>query len=129
MAEYPPELRKKYVVSRELGTGACGTVRLGFHRDIDNHRYPVAIKIISKKVISLQNGGSDAALNEVKILRAVDHPSVIRMEDVVDTDKHLFIILELAVGGELFDKIIQVVLSLYLAHYLKTSCLRQIELY
>jgi serine/threonine protein kinase len=71
-------------------------------------RYPVAIKIISKKMILSQSSHSDVALNEVKILRAVDHPSVIRMEDVVETDTHLYIILELAVGGELFDKIIQV---------------------
>ena len=108
MHDYPTELRSKYVVSRELGTGACGTVRLGFHVDIHNHRYPVAIKIISKKMILSQNGNSDVAMNEVKILRAVDHPSVIRMEDVVETESHLYIILELAVGGELFEKIIQV---------------------
>jgi serine/threonine protein kinase len=71
----------------------------------------VAIKIISKKMILSTGGATDVALNEVKILRAVDHPSVIRMEDVVETNTHLFIILELAVGGELFDKIIQVLLS------------------
>lgn len=40
--------------------------------------------------------------------RAVNHPSIICMEDVIETDSHLYIILELAVGGELFDKIIQV---------------------
>ena len=67
-------------------------------------------------MILSQGGATDVALNEVKILRAVDHPSVIRMEDVVETDSHLYIILELAVGGELFDKIIQVLLSLPFIH-------------
>jgi len=45
-------------------------------------------------------------LNEVRILREIDHPCVIRLEDVVDTEQYLYIVLELADGGELFDKIV-----------------------
>ena len=45
-------------------------------------------------------------LNEVKILQSVDHPNVIKLEDFIDTADYLFIVLELAEGGELFDKII-----------------------
>ena len=40
-------------------------------------------------------------------LQAIDHPCVIRLEDVVDTEQYLYIILELADGGELFDKIVE----------------------
>ena len=43
---FPPELTAKYTVSKELGKGAGGIVRLGF-RIQDLHR--VAIKIIEKK--------------------------------------------------------------------------------
>ena len=32
---------------------------------------------------------------------------MIRLEDVVDTEQYLYIILELADGGELFDKIVE----------------------
>ena len=46
-------------------------------------------------------------LNEVKILQSVSHPNVINLEDVIDTKDYLFIVLELAEGGELFDKIIE----------------------
>jgi len=56
-------------------------------------------------MIISSSGRNDVAMNEVKILRAVNHPSIIRMEDVVETDSQLYIILELALGGELFDKI------------------------
>ena len=50
MAEvFSDELTSKYTVSKELGKGACGTVRLGF-RIPDLHR--VAIKIIEKKKFS-----------------------------------------------------------------------------
>ena len=37
----------------------------------------------------------------------IDHPCVIQLLDVIDTDSSLYIILELADGGELFDKIME----------------------
>lgn len=55
----------------------------------------------------LNKGACSNVMNEVKILQAVDHPCVIRLEDVVDTEDVLFIILELADGGELFEKVIE----------------------
>jgi serine/threonine-protein kinase Chk2 len=46
-------------------------------------------------------------LNEVRILQSVNHPCIINLEDVIDTPNFLFIVLELAEGRELFDKIIE----------------------
>ena len=40
----------------------------------------------------------------MKILQAVNHPNIIQLEDVVDCENFLFIVLELAEGGELFEK-------------------------
>lgn len=94
---YPPELRDKYTVSRELGKGACGTVMLGI-RKLDYAQ--VAIKIINKSKVSMVPGSSNGVMNEVKLLQAIDHPCVIRLEDVIETDSELYIILELADGGE-----------------------------
>ena len=37
----------------------------------------------------------------------IDHPNVVHMEEVFETDKELFVILELVTGGELFDKIVE----------------------
>ena len=48
-----------------------------------------------------------SVLNEVKILQSVSHPNVINLVDVIDTPDYLYIVLELAEGGELFDKIIE----------------------
>ena len=44
-------------------------------------------------------------MNEVRILRTVKHPCIINLEDVIDTPDFLFIVLELAEGGELLEKI------------------------
>ena len=46
-------------------------------------------------------------MNEVRLLQAINHPCIINLEDVIDTPDYLYIVLELAEGGELFDKIIE----------------------
>lgn len=42
-----------------------------------------------------------------KISGSIEHPCIIQLLDVIDTENNLFIILELADGGELFDKILE----------------------
>ena len=37
----------------------------------------------------------------------MNHPCIINLEDVIDTPNFLFIVLELAEGRELFDKIFE----------------------
>jgi len=104
---FPAELTSSYTVSKMLGRGACGEVRLGF-RIPDLKR--VAIKIINKRTcstISSMSNSHEEVMNEVKILQSVSHPNIINLEDVIDTKDFLYIILELAEGGELFDKIIE----------------------
>ena len=102
---FPSQLTQKYTVSKVLGRGACGEVRLGF-RIPDLHR--VAIKVICKRTTNTVNPNSSTmVMNEVRILQSVSHPCVINLEDVIDTPDYLFIVLELAEGGELFDKIIE----------------------
>ena len=104
---FPPELTCKYTVSKVLGRGACGEVRLGF-RVPDLRR--VAIKIVCKRTTATTftaAASNTNVHNEVRILQSVSHPCVINLEDVIDTPDFLFIVLELAEGGELFDKIIE----------------------
>ena len=48
-----------------------------------------------------------SVLNEVKILQSVSHLNVINLVDVIYTLDYSYIVLELAKGGELLDKIIK----------------------
>ena len=50
-------------------------------------------------------GGQGARLAQG--CQSVNHPCIINLEDVIDTPNFFFIVLELAEGGELFDKIIK----------------------
>lgn len=73
----------------------------------------------------------DTLQDEIELLAQIDHPHIVRMEEVdfffffavlarnfgffhsinidkvFETDKELFVILELVTGGELFDKIVE----------------------
>ncbi|XP_012869726.1 PREDICTED: serine/threonine-protein kinase Chk2 [Dipodomys ordii] len=61
---YPKELRDEYIVSKTLGSGACGEVKLGFERKTCKK---VAIKIISKRKFAISSSG-EAYLHENGII-------------------------------------------------------------
>lgn len=46
-----------------------------------------------------------ALIKEISILRKLNHPGVIKMYEVYESDTHIFLINELLKGGELFHKL------------------------
>lgn len=64
----------------------------------------VAIKIIEKK-----NVEQDLArlATEMQILKSVDHPNIIKLKEIFETDSMLYIVTEVVTGGELFDRIVE----------------------
>lgn len=105
--ELPIELKSKYSVSRKLGSGACGEVRMIFTKS-GCKRF--AMKTIVKAGCSTNGyinplNDPEKIMNEVKILKALRHPCIIRMEEIIDTPKTVYIVLELMEGGELFERI------------------------
>ncbi|XP_062822722.1 serine/threonine-protein kinase Chk2-like isoform X2 [Anolis carolinensis] len=98
---FPPALKEKYVISKTLGTGACGEVKLAFERETC---LKVAIKIINKKKCLLENDRPLNVETEVEILKKVDHPCLIKIKDFYEGED-FYIVLELMEGGELFYKV------------------------
>lgn len=45
-------------------------------------------------------------MNEINMMRIIDHPNVIKLYEVFETDNHINLVLELLRGGELFDKVV-----------------------
>lgn len=64
-----------------------------------------AIKIIKKHVFATQMKAKDQILREVRVLKSVSHPNIIKYENILNCDDYLYIVLELATGGDLFDRI------------------------
>jgi serine/threonine-protein kinase Chk2 len=75
----PEQLRSKYAVSRTIGAGACGEVKLCFSKSgLAGKKY--AMKMISKSRISVtghKNPLNDEKhiMNEVKICKDLKHVS------------------------------------------------------
>ncbi|EKU20333.1 serine threonine-protein kinase dclk3 [Nannochloropsis gaditana CCMP526] len=44
---------------------------------------------------------------EVAVLKALDHPNIIRLEDVFETEHRIYMVMELMRGGELFDRVVE----------------------
>lgn len=67
----------------------------------------VAIKLIRRDSVSPHPNRLSKIYREIAILRTLSHPNIVRLHEMVETDRHIGIILEYASGGELFDYILK----------------------
>ncbi|EQL02777.1 serine/threonine protein kinase [Ophiocordyceps sinensis CO18] len=92
-----------FILGNTIGEGEFGKVKLGWKQDSS---VQVAIKLIKRDTV----GGNPSRLSkirrEVTILRGLQHPNIVRLIDMIETDRYIGIILEYASGGELFDYIL-----------------------
>ena len=93
-------LNEIYEVRDVLGKGKFGLVRLGIHKE---SKRKVAIKIINKKLVSLLD--LEQVKTEIEILKIAQHPNIIRLYDVFENEKYIYIIMEHCAGGDLFTYI------------------------
>ncbi|CEP21273.1 GIN4 [Cyberlindnera jadinii] len=101
-------------LGKTLGAGSTGRVLLA---ENVNSGQRAAVKVISKSVLnSLEQAddkGRDAAglaygiEREIIIMKLLNHPNVLRLYDVWETSKSLYLILEYVEGGELFDLLVE----------------------
>ncbi|BGP03410.1 CAMK/CAMKL/Kin4 protein kinase [Rhodotorula toruloides ATCC 204091] len=92
-----------YILLQTLGEGEFGKVKLGVHAE--RWGEDVAIKLIKRgNVDTVQRG--EKVRREIEVLKMVRHPNIVRLYDVIETEKYIGIVLEYASGGELFDHIL-----------------------
>ncbi|EAS02022.1 calcium-dependent kinase (macronuclear) [Tetrahymena thermophila SB210] len=85
-----------------LGKGSYGEVRKGVHKKTGQQR---AVKIIDKSQCKPEE--QKQLIEEFNILKQLDHPNIIKVYEVFQDNKFLYIVTELCTGGELFDRIIE----------------------
>ena len=83
-----------------LGQGSFGTVYLVKNKKLNNN---FAMKIIEKS--SDDEEKEDEIKNEINILRKLDHPNILKINDFFSTKKEYFLITEFCPEGELFYEI------------------------
>lgn len=93
-----------FEVHEQLGSGSYGVVRRG----VDRHSSAeVAIKIIPKTRAKFSSPKHLAdLLREVRLMRRIRHPAIVRLLDGVADEDNLYIVTELARGGELFQHLL-----------------------
>ncbi|KAI8575500.1 hypothetical protein K450DRAFT_180736, partial [Umbelopsis ramanniana AG] len=92
-----------YVMLQTLGEGEFGKVKLAIHSETGQE---VAIKLIRKQSIGSSSSRLNKVQREISVLKVLHHPYIVKLYDVVETEKYIGIILECASGGELFEYIL-----------------------
>uniref|UniRef100_A0A1A8HJ26 CWF19-like protein 2 n=1 Tax=Nothobranchius korthausae TaxID=1143690 RepID=A0A1A8HJ26_9TELE len=96
------DLSGLYRLGRTLGRGHFAVVKLGRHV---NTGQLVAVKMIDKTKLDVM--AASHLLQEVRCMRLVQHPNVVRLYEVIDTPTTLYLVMELAEGGDLYDYILR----------------------
>lgn len=65
-----------------------------------------AAKIFEKTEVSKSDKLRKALLSELKIMRMVDHPYILKMHQVYEGDQHIYIVFDIMYGRELFDRVL-----------------------
>ena len=97
-----------YDLLQELGSGSQAVVKLAEHKQ-SKKRF--AMKIIQKTKLGPNISdkqakimtADDMARMEAKVMKDLDHPNIIRLVEVIETDARWYFVMELIHGGELFD--------------------------
>ncbi|XP_033933426.1 serine/threonine-protein kinase BRSK2-like isoform X4 [Pseudochaenichthys georgianus] len=91
-----------YRLEKTLGKGQTGLVKLGIHCVTCQK---VAVKIVNREKLS------ESVLmkveREIAILKLIEHPHVLKLHDVYENKKYLYLVLEHVSGGELFDYLVK----------------------
>lgn len=99
---YEGKIAGLYDLDRTLGKGHFAVVKLARHVFTGQL---VAVKVIDKtKLDGLAMGH---LLQEVRCMKLVQHPNVVRLYEVIDTQSKLYLILELGDGGDMYDYILR----------------------
>ncbi|WPK24277.1 hypothetical protein PUMCH_001544 [Australozyma saopauloensis] len=108
-----PQKIGPWKLGKTLGRGATGRVLLGVHQTTGQK---AAVKVVSKSELGDDHGaqrlGQDGGLpygieREIIIMKLLTHPNVLRLYDVWETSKALYLVLEYVEGGELFDLLVE----------------------
>ncbi|KAI5951604.1 GIN4 [Candida jiufengensis] len=123
-----PQKIGPWKLGKTLGRGATGRVLLATHQTTGQK---AAVKVVSKSDLQEESQNSNNNNNnnnsksenkenenngeglpygierEIIIMKLLNHPNVLRLYDVWETSKALYLVLEYVEGGELFDLLVE----------------------
>ncbi|XP_042308157.1 serine/threonine-protein kinase MARK1 [Sceloporus undulatus] len=90
-----------YRLLKTIGKGNFAKVKLARHVLTGRE---VAVKIIDKT--QLNPTSLQKLFREVRIMKILNHPNIVKLFEVIETEKTLYLVMEYASGGEVFDYLV-----------------------
>ena len=87
--ERTTDIDENYVIEKNIGEGGFGQVKLVRHKQLNEVR---ALKVVSKDNFSLEK--QEEIRNEIRILRKMDHPNIVKLYEFHESEKYFNIIME-----------------------------------
>ena len=94
--EIEGKVTEYYEVLKKIGEGTFSKVYKVKEKETGEIR---AMKEVNKSKIGLKNYKT-----EIKILSMLDHPNILRLFEVIEDEKNIYLIMELCTGGELLSR-------------------------
>uniref|UniRef100_A0A8C8W739 non-specific serine/threonine protein kinase n=1 Tax=Peromyscus maniculatus bairdii TaxID=230844 RepID=A0A8C8W739_PERMB len=89
----------QYVVLKTIGRGGYAEVKLAHHRLTGT---PVAVKVLQKRKM-----WCFPVKSEVNIMKMINHPNIISLVQVIESEKKTYLIMELAEGKQLYQYVLK----------------------
>lgn len=95
--KFDAKVTAKYCFKQSIGKGRYSRVWL-----VENRltKQPYAMKI------AIGNEGKEIYQNELAVLGRIRHPNIIQLIETFETTEKFYMVLELATGGDLFDRVV-----------------------
>ncbi|KAJ8308929.1 hypothetical protein KUTeg_013811 [Tegillarca granosa] len=93
---------KGYTLGQVIGEGSYGKIRLA----------KIGQRSVAIKQLKKSNGMKDFIAREIKTMLSLNHENIIKVYDVIETKKNIAIVMELAEGGDLLEKVMKNTLSM-----------------
>jgi len=94
------KLEDKYEIIKEIGSG-------GFSRCLQVKNKTTGLLFACKELAKKNLSDYEGLMREVNLMIKLDHPNIIKLYEVYENDKSIYLIMELCTGGELFDRIVE----------------------
>ncbi|WAR12341.1 SNRK-like protein [Mya arenaria] len=101
-SDFDGKIAGLYDLEETIGEGHFAVVKLARHVFTGEK---VAVKVIDKN--KLDEVSKAHLFQEVRCMKLVQHPNVVRLYEVIDTQTKLYLILELGDGGDMYDYIMK----------------------
>lgn len=94
---YRESFHSQYIALKTIGRGGSAKVKLAYHRLTGT---PVAVKVLRKRKL-----WCFPVMSEVDIMMMINHPNIISLLQVIESEKRIYLIMELVDGQQLYQYI------------------------